>query len=66
MDAGFGLRRIKDKLGLAAFLLHRVVAGDGDLPEGLAIGGHAVAEADVVYGVGEQSYAQRGRKRNDD
>lgn len=60
VGAGLHLRRIKDELGFAAFLLHRVVTGNGDLSEGLAIGRHTVAEGDVIYGVGDQSQAQGG------
>lgn len=60
------MRRIKDELGFAAFLFDRVVRGDGDFSERLAIGGDAIAEYGVVYGVGDQSYAQRTRKGNDD
>ncbi len=38
MHAGLRLPRIEDELGLATFLLHRFVARDGELSEGLAIG----------------------------
>jgi len=65
VGASFSLREIKDELGFAAFLLHRVVRGNLNLPEGLAIRGHAVAEGDVICGVGDQSQAQHGREADD-
>ncbi len=54
VDAGLRLRRIEDELGLAAFLWYRVVAGDRELAEGLAIGSDPVAEYGVVDGVGQR------------
>jgi len=53
VDTGLRLRRIEDELGPAIFLGYRVVAGDGDLSEGLAVGGYTVAENSVVRGVGK-------------
>ena len=44
VDAGLCCGRIEDELGLAVFLLNGVVAVDGELAEGLAIGRDAIAE----------------------
>jgi hypothetical protein len=66
VDAGLRLGRIKDELGLAALLRHRVVTGDGDLSKGLAIGGDPVAEHGVVHSVGQPRQTQRGREPNQD
>jgi hypothetical protein len=66
VDAGLQLRRIEEEFRLAILLRHRVVAGDRDLAEGLAIRGDAVAEDSVVNGVGEQGQAQRGREADHD
>src|ERR1039458_7494134 len=57
VDTGLRLRWIEDEFGLAAFLLHRVVARDRDLSKRLAIRRDAIAEHNVVYGVGERRHA---------
>ena len=59
MDAGLRLRRLKDELSLAAFLLDRIVAGNRDLPERLPVFSYAIAEHDIVHSVCERRYAER-------
>ncbi len=66
VDTGSGLRRIEDELGLATFLRHRVVGHDGDLAEGLAVRRHAVAEQNIIHGVGQSRHSQRGGEPDDD
>jgi hypothetical protein len=55
IGAGLRLRWIEDEFCFPVFLGYGVVGGDGDLSKGLAVGGEAVAEDDVVDNVGEQS-----------
>lgn len=62
IDAGLRFGRMEDELGLAAFLRYCVIAGDGDLCEGLAIGGDPVAELGVVARIGQRRHAQNGRE----
>jgi hypothetical protein len=59
-------RRIEDELGLATFLLHRVIAGDHDLSERLMIGGNAVAEHGVVDPVCQGRQGDCGRESDHD
>jgi hypothetical protein len=65
VDTGSHLRRIKDELGLATFLRHRVVGHHGDLSKGMAVRRHAMAEHDIVHGIGDPGHAQRGREPDD-
>ena len=66
VDTGSRLRRIKDELGLATFLLHGVVACNRDLAEGLAVRNLAVTEQNVIHAVGKPRHAQRRREPDDD
>ncbi len=59
VDAGLRLRWIEDKHGLAAFLLHRVVGGDRDSSERLAISRYSITEYAVVRGVCKRGHAQQ-------
>jgi hypothetical protein len=65
VDAGLRLRWIEDELGFAAFLLHRVVACDRDLSEGLVVRRQAVAKHSVVDGVGNGRHAQSRGERDE-
>lgn len=65
VDAGLRLRRVEDEFGLAIFLPHRIKACDCDLPEGLAVRRHAVAEQDVINGVCKRRHAQCGGEPDD-
>lgn len=60
VGAGLRLGRIENELSLAAFLPHRVIAGNYDLSEGLATTGDAIAEYEVIGGIGQQSHKQEG------
>jgi hypothetical protein len=66
IDAGLHFRRIEDELGLATLLLHRVVARDRDLSEGLAIRGDPIAEHCIVHRVCQRRQAQGGGESNYD
>ena len=65
MHAGLHFWRIEDELRLAAFLLHGVVALNGDLSERIAIGRVPIAEDGVVQGVGESGESESRNKGND-
>src|SRR6202034_2826381 len=65
-DAGLQLRRVKDELGSSAFLRYRVVAGDGELSEGLAIRGDPVPERGVVDCVGQSCQGENGNGSTED
>jgi hypothetical protein len=52
------LRIIEDEYRLATLLLHRVVTGDCDLPEG-SVRGHPVAEHAVIDRVSGQRHPSR-------
>ena len=62
IDAGLLLWWIENEFGLAAFLPNRVVAGNRDLSKRLVIFRDAIAEYDVVRGVGEQPDAENCRE----
>ena len=64
--AGLNFGRIEEEFGFAVFLRDRVVAGDGDLSEGLAVGGEAIAEDGVVQGVGKQGQTHSRAERDDE
>jgi len=66
MDAGLRLWRTEDELGFAAFLRDGVVAGDGDLSEGLSIRSHARAEDQGVDGIGDRCHGHHGGEPDDD
>jgi len=66
VDAGLCCGRIEDELGLAIFLLNGVVAVDGELAEGLAIGRDAIAEYNGVRGIADQCHTEQERESNQD
>jgi hypothetical protein len=59
VDASLRLRWVEQEYDLAAFLLHGIVAGDGDLSKAF-INGYAITENSVIQGVGgQQEHGQR-------
>lgn len=58
MHAGLHFWRIEDELRLAAFLLHGVVALNGDLSEGFSVLCDTVAEYAVIDGIGQARRSQ--------
>lgn len=66
VGAGLQLGGIEEEFRLAILLRYGVVGGDGELPEGLAVGSEAVAEDSVVDSVDEQGQSQQGREANQD
>jgi hypothetical protein len=60
------LRRIEDELRFAALLRDGVIAIDHELGEGLVIGGEAVAEDQIVEGVGESRNGEDRQKADQD
>jgi len=66
VDAGLRFRWIEEEYGLAAFLRHRIVAGDRDLSERLPIRCDSIAEHGVIPGIRKRRRAQRARESNHD
>ena len=66
VDAGLRLRRVENELGLAVFLQHRVIAGNCNLSERLAVRGHAIAEDRVINRIGGQRQPCGTRDSNKD
>ncbi len=64
VGAGLLFGRIEEEFSLAVFLCNGIVGGDGDLREGLAVGGNAVAEDGVIENVYQQAEAEQRRCRD--
>lgn len=64
VDAGSRLWWLEDELGLATFLQDRIVGHHGELSVGLAVRRDAMAEHNVIDGVGEAYHAQHGGDPN--
>ena len=62
MHAGLHFRRIENELCFAAFLLHCVVALNGDLSEGILVLCEAIMEYQVINCVGHSGRDQCGDK----
>ena len=62
VHAGLLHGRIKNKLGLSVFMLHRVVVFDGYAAEGLAVRRQTISKYSVVRGVRD---SQQNRSRQE-
>jgi hypothetical protein len=66
VDAGLRLRRVENELGLAILLQHRIIAGNCNLSERLAVRGHPIAEDGVINRIGNQRQPCGTRHSNED